>query len=172
MSYFKDAYAESVRVKIHESSVLGDLAKLGNDIAAECIVFIFGKLDLKLLADIAEGGHSRNEPLVFADFFKTYYCFVIVIIGKVSDKLLNEVGYGENTAHAAVLIYDNGKVVCADLFHVLEKTVGFHIFMDEIGFAHGVCHDVFTALVIKTEIVLSIENADNVIDIFAAYREI
>ena len=43
--------------------------------------------------------------------------------------------------------------------------------MDEIRLADGVSHYVFAAFIIEPEIVLRVEDTDNVINIFAAYRE-
>ena len=62
-------------------------------------------------------------------------------------------------------------MVCAALLHLVEQAVSLHILVYKAGLADSLFHDVVLAFVLKSEIVLCVENADNVVHALAAHRE-
>ena len=77
--------------------------------------------------------------------------------------------HGHDTAHAAVFVNDDGKIV-AGLLHILEKHIGFHIFRDEIRLFRRRADNRFGRRIVRSEKFLDVQNADNVVGILAADR--
>ena len=91
--------------------------------------------------------------------------------GNAPYKLLNKVGNSDYTAHSAVFIDYDGEMISTALFHLVEKSVSLHAFVNEARLTDCFSHDIVTALVIESEIILCVEHTNDVINAFSAYRE-
>ena len=107
---------------------------------------------------IVEGTGAADFPRFRIQTFQFRFLPFGFVIVEISDQLFHQIGHSNDTAHAAVFVHNDCKMVCVP-FHLAEQLVSFHGFVNEIGRVYSVFHDEFLGAVLQPEKVLGVEHA-------------
>src|SRR5699024_4564010 len=129
---------------------------------------------LQVVPQVLEG-QSRHHPVgTLGDLFNRGDLVIVVLIGDLTDDLLQDVLDGDQPGHATVFVDEDGDVVLL-LLHLLQQGIQGAGVGDELGRTHDLVDGDGTAavggVVRLLDQVLQVDHTDDVIDILTDDRD-
>ena len=124
---------------------------------------IIRESDIQRLLNHGKRNVSVDTPMALVHPLELLFLFQGLFLLDISDDPLDQIHNGDNTGKACIFIQYDGKGNVVFL-HIAEGNVSLGSLRNEKGRANGVFQNRLTALILKSEIVLTVQNADDVID--------
>ena len=165
-----DVDLQAVALAAELLALVGHAAHDAAHQAVEGLVLVGGQLDFQLFGHFFQVGRAADLPAAVAELADLHFADGVLVV-HVAHQFFHQVVDGDDAAHPAVLVDDDGEIL-ALLLHPAEQLVGADALRHEEGLIHRVLHHRLAGQIVQAEVVLGVQNAHHVVLALAADREV
>ena len=165
-----DVDLQAVALAAELLALVGHAAHDAADQAVEGLVLVGGQLDAQLFGHLFQVGGAAYLPAVPVQLANLHLADGVLVV-HVAHQLFHQVVDGDDAAHPAVLVDDDGEIL-ALLLHPAEQLVRPDALGHEEGLIHRVFHHRLAGQIVQPEVVLGVQHAHHVVLALAADGEV